>query len=58
MPDQMEYGQKFFENFYVPKNVSLVIVGDVDPAQTMQLVKQTWGQWPSKGRRCCCTSRA
>jgi len=49
MPDQMAYGQKFFENFYVPKNVSLVIVGDVDPAKTVQLVKQYWGQWNAKG---------
>ncbi|SFC76141.1 M16 family metallopeptidase [Pseudoalteromonas denitrificans] len=49
MPDQMDYGQKFFENFYVPKNVSLVIVGDVNPSETMKLVKQYWGKWQAKG---------
>ncbi len=50
MPDQMDYGQKFFENFYVPENVSLVIVGDVDPKATIALVRQYWGNWQAKGK--------
>lgn len=45
MPDQMAYGQTFFERFYKPEYVSLVIVGDVDPKETMKLVKKYWGDW-------------
>ena len=45
MPDQMEYGQTFFERFYKPEYVSLVIVGDVDPKETMEMVKKHWGGW-------------
>ncbi|TMP47180.1 peptidase M16 [Pseudoalteromonas citrea] len=45
MPDQMAYGQTFFERFYKPEYVSMVIVGDVDPQETMKAVKQHWGNW-------------
>lgn len=45
MPDQMAYGQTFFERFYKPEYVSIVIVGDVDPQETMKSVKKYWGQW-------------
>jgi len=45
MPDQMAYGKTFFERFYKPEYVSLVIVGDVDPAKTLAMVKQHWGNW-------------
>ena len=45
MPDQMEYGQKFFERFYKPEYVSIIITGDVDPKKTMEMVKKHWGDW-------------
>jgi zinc protease len=45
MPDQIAYGQKFFKQFYKPEYVSLVIVGDVDPAATMAMVEKHWGTW-------------
>lgn len=45
MPDQIAYGKTFFERFYKPEYVSLVIVGDVDPAKTMDMVKKYWGEW-------------
>ncbi|CAH9062971.1 hypothetical protein PSECIP111854_03131 [Pseudoalteromonas sp. CIP111854] len=45
MPEQMSYGQTFFERFYNPEYVSLVIVGDVDPKSTMEMVKKHWGNW-------------
>ncbi|MBE0366882.1 M16 family metallopeptidase [Pseudoalteromonas aurantia] len=45
MPDQMAYGQTFFERFYKPEYVSMIIVGDVDPQETMNAVKQHWGNW-------------
>jgi len=45
MPNQIAYGKTFFERFYKPEYVSLVIVGDVDPAKTMAMVKKHWGNW-------------
>ncbi|KPZ64001.1 Protease 3 precursor [Pseudoalteromonas sp. P1-16-1b] len=45
MPDQMAYGKEFFDKFYKPEYVSLVIVGDVDPKETMAMVKKHWGNW-------------
>ncbi|WP_105213762.1 M16 family metallopeptidase [Pseudoalteromonas sp. T1lg22] len=45
MPDQSEYGQTFFKRFYKPEYVSLVIVGDVDPKETIAMVKKHWGNW-------------
>ena len=45
MPDQMAYGKEFFDKFYKPEYVSLVIVGDVDPKATMAMVKKHWGGW-------------
>ncbi len=45
MPEQTAYGKTFFERFYKPEYVSLVIVGDVDPQQTLAMVKKHWGNW-------------
>lgn len=45
MPNQMDYGQLFFERFYKPEYVSLIITGDVEPEATIELVKQYWGNW-------------
>ncbi|MFC3031942.1 M16 family metallopeptidase [Pseudoalteromonas fenneropenaei] len=45
MPEQMAYGKSFFERFYKPEYVSLVIVGDVDPKATLEMVKKHWGGW-------------
>lgn len=45
MPDQMAYGQQFFERFYKPEYTSIIITGDVDPKATLELVKKYWGEW-------------
>ncbi|WP_281560941.1 pitrilysin family protein [Thalassomonas sp. RHCl1] len=45
MPDQMDYGKQFFDRFYKPENVSLIIVGDVEPKATLAMVKKYWGEW-------------
>ena len=45
MPDQIAYGEKFFQQFYKPEYVSLVIVGDVEPEATMAMVEKHWGSW-------------
>ena len=45
MPEQSVYGEKFFQQFYKPEYVSLVIVGDVEPTATMAMVEKHWGNW-------------
>lgn len=34
----------FFKTYYAPNNAALVVVGDVDPAQTMEWVRQYFGE--------------
>jgi zinc protease len=45
MPDQMDYAKQFFERWYRPDNASVIIVGDVDPEATFELVKKYFGPW-------------
>jgi zinc protease len=45
MPHAYEYSRSFFHRFYRPENVALLVVGDVDPEATMDLVKKYYGSW-------------
>ncbi len=45
MPDQMEYAELFFDRWYRPEKTVVILVGDVDPEETFELVKQYWGSW-------------
>ncbi|MDJ0905289.1 MAG: pitrilysin family protein [Woeseiaceae bacterium] len=45
MPDQMEYSHTFFDRWYRPEKTTVILVGDVDPEPTFELVKQYWGDW-------------
>jgi zinc protease len=45
MPQAYQYSRTFFERFYRPENVVLLIVGDVDPKATMDLVRKYYGSW-------------
>jgi zinc protease len=45
MPEQFEYAKEFFDRWYRPENVALLIVGDVDPEATYDLVEQYWAGW-------------
>lgn len=37
----------FFEKYYVPSNMIIAIVGDVDPQQVFQLAEKYWGDIPA-----------
>ncbi len=39
--------QEFFNTYYVPSNMVVAVVGDVDPAQTMAIVEKYFGSIPS-----------
>jgi zinc protease len=45
MPQQFAYSRSFFDRFYRPENVVLLIVGDIDPAATLALVRKYYGGW-------------
>jgi len=39
---------EYFEKYYVPNNMALVISGDFDSDQTIKLIEQKFGKWKSK----------
>ena len=45
MPEAFEYSKSFFNRFYRPDNVVLVISGDINPAATMKLITKYYGAW-------------
>ncbi len=45
----MEDVQSFFRKYYVPNNASIVIAGDIDPAETKKLVEKYFGSIPTGG---------
>jgi zinc protease len=45
MPDAYEYSLGFFNRFYRPENVTLLIVGDVQPQQVFELARKHYGDW-------------
>jgi len=45
MPDQMAYSRTFFDRFYRPEYTTVIVVGDVDAAETFDFVAKHWGSW-------------
>jgi zinc protease len=45
MPNQFTYSRQFFDRYYRPDNVILLVVGDVTAAQVMPLIEQHYGRW-------------
>lgn len=45
MPQAYEYSKAFFERFYRPENVVLVIAGDFDRARARELVTRYYADW-------------
>ncbi|MDH5500395.1 MAG: insulinase family protein [Gammaproteobacteria bacterium] len=45
MPDQIEYSKTFFDRWYRPEKTALILVGDVDPEASFDLVKKYFGSW-------------
>ncbi|MGB3533314.1 MAG: pitrilysin family protein [Microcoleaceae cyanobacterium] len=40
--------QDFFETYYVPNNLTVAIVGDVDPVEARQLAETYFGRYPAQ----------
>jgi zinc protease len=45
MPNQYGYSLKFFDRYYRPEYVTILIVGDVKPKPVRELVDKYWGAW-------------
>ncbi|WP_405241346.1 M16 family metallopeptidase [Lentisalinibacter salinarum] len=45
MPEQKEYADLFFDRWYRPEKTSIILVGDLDPDATFELVEKYWGGW-------------
>lgn len=39
---------KYFDTYYVPNNMVVSIAGDIDPEQTLELIKKYFGKWKRK----------
>jgi zinc protease len=45
MPEQFDYSLKFFDRFYRPENVVVVVAGDVKREDVLPMAKKHWGTW-------------
>lgn len=52
MPNQYDYSKTFFDRWYRPENVAIIVAGDVDPVKVMPLVEKYFGDWkPGSGEK-------
>jgi len=45
MPNMYEYSRLFFDRFYRPEYCIIVVVGDITPAASRDVVERYWGAW-------------
>jgi zinc protease len=45
MPNEMAYSRQFFDRYYRPENVVILVVGDADPENVFKLVEDGYGGW-------------
>ena len=50
MPNQYAYSKTFFDRWYRPEHTTIIVAGDVNPAETFRLVEKYWSGW-KKGAR-------
>src|SRR5215471_656329 len=50
MPNEFGYSRQFFERYYRPENVVLLVVGDADPEAVFSLVEKAYGDWKVGGK--------
>lgn len=49
MPNEFAYSRQFFDRYYRPDNVLLLVVGDVTAQQVMPLIEKHYGVWKADG---------
>jgi zinc protease len=45
MPNEMAYSRQFFDRYYRPDNIVILVVGDADPETVFKLVETNCGAW-------------
>jgi zinc protease len=45
MPEDYDYSLSFFQRFYRPENVVILVVGDVEAKSTFALIRKYYGGW-------------
>jgi zinc protease len=45
MPNEMAYSRQFFDRYYRPDNIVILVVGDADPDTVFKLVETNCGDW-------------
>jgi zinc protease len=50
-PHELAYSRQFFDRYYRPDNVVIMVVGDADPATVFKLVEDRYGAWQAGGPR-------
>ena len=45
MPDQFQYALEFYRRWYRPENTTIVLAGDVEPAEVFELAERYWSDW-------------
>ena len=45
MPEAYDYSKSFFNRFYRPENVVIVVAGDIDTKATMKLIAKYYSAW-------------
>ena len=45
MPNQYEYSKTFFDRWYRPEHVTVIVAGDVEPNRVFSLVEKYWSDW-------------
>ncbi len=45
MPSQYAYSKTFFDRWYRPEHTTIIVAGDVKPAETIALVEKYWSGW-------------
>jgi len=47
MPNEFDYSRTFFDRFYRPEYVTIIVAGDIDTENTFNLIEKYWGDWKS-----------
>jgi len=50
MPKELAYSRQFFDRYYRPENVIILVVGDASPDQVFKLVEAAYGDWKRGGK--------
>ena len=51
MPNQYDYSLQFFDRYYRPDNLQVIVAGDVDAANFFALAEKAYGGWKKGGAR-------